>query len=144
MMRRARRGRLVGGNALLIVERVLDVLVLVVGMTRMVDLVRMLLLVVEVLVGGGTRTPVDRVLMLVLVLVLVLVARTVDLVVVRMLVEVLEDLMLVVDVVVLTDDEAELSDGTAGPVRYQFSSGSPRHSPTVTALYPLEKSEIKM
>lgn len=117
-------------------------LVLVVGMTRTVDLVRMLVLVVEVLVVGGTRTPVDRVLMLVLVLVLV--ARTVDLVVVRMLVEVLENLMLVVDVVVLTDDEVELSDGTAGPVRYQFFSGSPRHSPTVTALYPLEKSEVKI
>lgn len=111
-------------------------------MTRTVDLVRMLVLVVEVLVVGGTRTPVDRVLMLVLVLVLV--ARTVDLVVVRMLVEVLENLMLVVDVVVLTDDEVELSDGTAGPVRYQFFSGSPRHSPTVTALYPLEKSEVKI
>lgn len=126
-------------------ERVLVVLVLVVGMTRTVDLVRMLVLVVEVLVVGGTRMPVDRVLMLVPVLVLVdvVVARTVDLVVVRMLVEVLEGLMLVVDVVDLTD-EVELSDGTAGPVRYQFSAGSPRHSPTVTALYPLEKSEVKM
>ena len=144
MMRRARRGpKGGGGEVLLVVERVLEVLVLVVGITRAVDLVRMLVLVVEVLVVGGTRPPVDRVLMLVLGLVLVVVARTVDLVVVRMLVEVLEDLMLVVDVVVLTD-EVELSDGTAGPVRYQFSAGSPRHSPTVTALYPLENSEVKM
>lgn len=79
--------------------------------------------------------------MLVLGLVLVVVAMTVDLVVTRMLVEVLVGLMLVV--VVLTD-EVELSDGTAGPVRYQFSTGSPRHSPTVTALYPFEKSEVKM
>ena len=127
-------------------ERVLlvFVLVLVVGMTRAVDLVRMLVLVVEVLVVGGTRTPVDLVLVLVLVLLdVVVVARTVDLVVVRMLVEVLEGLTLVVDVVDLTD-EVELDDGTAGPERYQFSAVSPRHSPTVTALYPLEKSEVKM
>ena len=31
-----------------------------------------------------------------------------------------------------------------GPVRYQFAGESPRHSPTVTARYPLENSDVRM
>jgi hypothetical protein len=34
--------------------------------------------------------------------------------------------------------------GPPGPARYQFEGGSPRHSPTVTARYPLENNEVSM
>ena len=30
------------------------------------------------------------------------------------------------------------------PARYQFSGGSPRHSPTVTGLYPFSSSDFSM
>jgi hypothetical protein len=31
-----------------------------------------------------------------------------------------------------------------GPVRYQLATGSPRHSPTVTARKPAAKREVRM
>lgn len=40
--------------------------------------------------------------------------------------------------------ERDVGTEPAGPERYQLASGSPRHSPTVTALYPCENSEVKM
>lgn len=44
------------------------------------------------------------------------------------------------DVVVVEEETA----GPPGPVRYQFETGSPRHSPTVTARYPEANREVRM
>jgi len=53
------------------------------------------------------------------------------------LVLVVDEVVLVVPLVLVELDELDVVPPVAG--RYQFSGGSPRHSPTVTGWYPLER-----